>query len=430
MVLLILALTLKFSGLDAFLVTSGTSIRHTFSTTFTPTSFDLDHGHGRNINVTTRSYQTSFHNNAAIVHDSLRGKLGGPIRRGGNRDGTQPQLYQFSYDCDELSINTFGSNSTTGVILIHPIGVGISKWYYDRLLHSLSKQNETSQRLIFLAPDLLGSGSACAPYATANGIDLKVFPLLNITDWSNQITDLMAEYESSVDITNWVVVANGGCSPIALKVAQSSVTNTSLFKAPVTNVILSSPPRLSFFFEPTDPAKVHKSYRTLSGVLGKLFWWYALRRNGKFIQKFSERNLVGDAELLGDKWTPNCIAAARLHNGQSKYSTFAFLAGALQDGCEESLSSLRGSDIKVDFIRGRDVRQNRAKSWFWSRKKKSANSIEKNSRSDPEKEAVRQTIQHFIHKNGNRGQEVFVDGRISLAWEDADGYAKSIIELI
>jgi hypothetical protein len=226
------------------------------------------------------------------------------------------------------------------------------------------------------------------------------------------------------------VVANGGCSPIALKVAQTSITNTSLFNAPVTNVILSSPPRLPFFLESTDPFKVRKSYRILSGVVGKLFWWYALRRNGKFIQKFSERNLVGDAASLGEKWTPNCIAAARLHNGQSKYSTFAFLAGALQDGCKESLSSLRGSDVKVDFIRGRDVRQNRAKSWFWSRKKKSVKPIDKNSRGELQKEEVRQTLQHFIHDNGNRGKEVFVDGRISLAWEDADGYAKSIIELI
>jgi hypothetical protein len=61
----------------------------------------------------------------------------------------------------------------------------------------------------------------------------------------------------------WVIVANGGCSPIA-----------ATFNAPVTNVILSSPQRLPFFFEPTDPVKVRKSYQTLSGTIGKLFWWY------------------------------------------------------------------------------------------------------------------------------------------------------------
>ena len=33
-------------------------------------------------------------------------------------------------------------------------------------------------------------------------------------------------------------------------------------------------------------------------------------------------------------------------------------------------------------------------------------------------------------ENGNRGNELFVDGRISLAWEDADGYAKSLIDLL
>jgi hypothetical protein len=254
-----------------------------------------------------------------------------------------------------------------------------------------------------------------------------MFPLLNITDWSNQLMSLMADYESrhkaDESIQKWVIVANGGCSPIALKVAQSSVTNTATSNAPVTNVILSSPPRLPFFLEPTDPVKIHKSYQTLSGTIGKFFWWYALRNKGKFIQKFSERNLVGDAKSLGDHWTPNCIAAAKLNNGQSKYSTFAFLAGALQDGCVSSLKSLRGTNVKVDFIRGNDVRRNRARSWFWSRKKKTippAEGVEVETR----------TIQQFIKDNGNRGKEVFVDGRISLAWEDADGYAKRVLELI
>lgn len=43
---------------------------------------------------------------------------------------------------------------------------------------------------------------------------------------------------------------------------------------------------------------------------------------------------------------------------------------------------------------------------------------------------TRKTIQQFVKENGNRGKEVFVDGRISLAWEDADGYAKSLLKLL
>jgi hypothetical protein len=183
-VLLLILRTIKFSALDAFIFIP-TNLRHICPISLTSNAFEGDHR--CNINVITRPYVTSFHNNAGGEQNSLRVKFGKLIRRSENRDETQ--LHQFSYDCNELCINRLGSTSTTGVILIHPIGVGISKWYYDRLLHSLNKQNQTTQRLIFLAPDLLGSGSACLS-------ELNVFPLLNITDWSNQITDLMASYES------------------------------------------------------------------------------------------------------------------------------------------------------------------------------------------------------------------------------------------
>ena len=53
-----------------------------------------------------------------------------------------------------------------------------------------------------------------------------------------------------------------------------------------------------------------------------------------------------------------------MHGGRSRYSTFAFLAGTLQDGCLDSLNTLKGTDVKIDFIRGTDKRRNRAKSWF------------------------------------------------------------------
>ncbi|KAL7539985.1 hypothetical protein ACHAXR_010653 [Thalassiosira sp. AJA248-18] len=233
----------------------------------------------------------------------------------------------------------------------------------------------------------------------------------------------MAEYEIKSEgeghpIGSWSVVANGGCAPIALRVASDYIQKTAPFKASLTNVIISSPPRLPFFLNSsTDSTKVKKSYRTLSGITGKLFWWYSLKKDGKFIQKFSERNLVGDAANLGEEWTPNCLAAARLYNGRSRYSTFAFLAGTLQDGCLESLNALKGANVAIDFIRT-DKRRNRARSWFWTRKKKATD--------DDEEE----TIQHYVYNNGNRGSEIFIGGRISLAWEDSDGYAKGLMELL
>jgi len=364
------------------------------------------------------------------------------FRKNNNADLQRAKVHHYTYDYDEMSIGNTTKSVTTAVMLIHPIGVGIGKWYHDRLLSSLRERyGDIQHRLVFLSPDLLGSATASGPM-DERGDPILTVPLLNITDWTDQVTRLMAECEIESEgaghvVGSWTVIANGGCSPIALKVASDSVRKVAPFKAALTNVIVSSPPRLPFFLEGTDPARVQKSYRTLSGVTGRLFWWYALRRGGRFVQKFSERNLVGDASNLGEEWTPNCLEAAGLFGGMSRYSTFAFLAGALQDGCVESLNALKGSGITIDFIRGTDKRRNRAKSWFWTRKKRNSNAGGDSSRgsegiddANNDEASTEETISQYVSKNGNRGKELLIGGRISLAWEDSGGYAKSVLELL
>ena len=377
---------------------------------------------------------------------------------------------------------TEATTTTTGVILIHPIGVGIGKWFYNRLLNSLYNleeyKNTTSldtvasmagstskqHQLIVVAPDLLGSGTACNPVNKKLNEDVHQVPLLKVQDWAAQTSRLMANLEKEYpNIGNWCLVANGGCSPIALKVAAQSVraqqtilpnklpskevskpSNGSsfephLFQRPVTNVILSSVPRLPFFLPTTNNSKqgrreklekVQKSYKTLCGPAGRAFWWYALRKQGKFIQSFSERNLVANADNLGDDWTPNCVATARMYNGKSRYSTFSFLAGSLQlDGCRESLEILRRSGVTVDVIQGRDRRRNRAKSVFWQKLRRQSKNKKRQEEASPPS-PPEETLPQFLKRNGNRGEVLQVGGRISLAHEDAPGYAEALVNIL
>jgi hypothetical protein len=350
------------------------------------------------------------------------------LKRKLSRRKTSSKLYQIAYDYDELIIGNSTSNNVTAVMLVHPIGVGIGRWYHDRLLKSLADDfAKHSSRVVFLSPDLLGSYTACSPVEVNNGQVLQKFPLLNITDWSDQLQHLMSEYECKCEISNWSIVSNGGCAPIALKVAQSAVDKSAPFQKALTNVVISSPPRLPFFLEGTDTERVQKSYRKISGIVGNAFWWYALRKEGKFIQTFSERNLFGDPASLGKRWTPNCITAARHLGGKSRYSTFAFLAGALQDGCMDSLNSLKGSEVKIDFIRGTGRKERRRpRSFFWKRK------VSVKPSSELEKEAQKETtIEEYIERNGNRGRVAYIDAaRISLAWEDSASYARELMALL
>lgn len=382
------------------------------------------------------------------------------------RAKTTTLTFPYDYDIIELiegdacrrASSTSDSFNTTGVLLIHPIGVGIAKWFYQRLISSLSTElsnsphgghqpnsrgsNTPTKRLVVVAPDLLGSGSACNATVKNGGQECSdAFPLFNISDWTDQVMDLMAKVDANASIDRWCVVANGGCSPIALQAAarsvEASAASSTVGTPKVSNVILSSVPRLPFFLPTTtirnDPrTKVAKSYRTLCGIPGTLFWWYACRNRGSFIQRFSERNLVADPMSLGETWQSNCYETATGNGGRSRYSTFAFLAGTLQDGCTGSLDVLRDSTVRIDIIKGADVRRNTARSWFWQSEKKSKKATDNESGAASSTDTAKpyETMRDDFEKNGNGGDEIVIGGRVSLAHEDSEGYAKAIIKFI
>jgi hypothetical protein len=271
--------------------------------------------------------------------------------------------FQFNYQYNEVEL-VKGDNgaASTAILLVHPIGVGIGRWFYNRLLQSLYNkriQLKRSGRIVALAPDLLACGSASNPMVQQS---CQKLPLFTVSDWSSQVEQFMAMYQHEQCFNSstvlWCIVSNGGCVPIALDVMPPQPFN-------VTNIVLSAPPRLSGLLQDNPPMKkVQQSYRTLSGVIvGKLFWWFALRNNGKFVQNFSETNLAADPKNLGEEWTPTCVQMARTFP-KSRYSTFAFLAGALQTSCQPAFDALANNnteDIAINVILGGDKRKNPAK---------------------------------------------------------------------
>ena len=369
-----------------------------------------------------KTFTTTYNSRIKVERKSRRRELARKFLRrkevdtADDGDGDADNL-KFSYDVNEFVFDVDSGGPSRAYLLIHPIGVGIGRWYYDRLLSSLRERVAGTTASIFLAPDLLGSSTASAP-VDSRGDGPRTYPLLNITDWSDQVCRLMDDYGRGLGddddegrrIESWTLVTNGGCAPIALSAAARR-------PGLVSNVVISSPPRLPIFLQSSDPRAVRKAYSRLCGIVGRLFWWYSLKSEGRFIKSFSEKNLVGNPESLGPDWLPNCLESATLNGGQSRYSTFAFLAGCLQDGCVNSLNALKDSDVKIHFIRGSDKRRNRARSWFWRRNKKN---------DEAERE---QTIAEYLRDKGNGGREVSVGGRISLAWEDPDRYAASLLEL-
>ena len=283
-------------------------------------------------------------------------------RKGFFRQGMTVGDYSFNYQANKLVLGSSKGRdrkATTGIVLLHPIGVGIGRWYYNRLLDELSKQNKgySLNETFVLVPDLLASGSASEP--TMNGTSVQRLPLFRVSDWTQQIVQLMEQTEKDLSKeVEWCIVSNGGCVPIALDIARCYEESDSL--SGLKQLVLSATPRLSGLLRDSPPPqKVEKAYKTLTGIVGRLFWWYSLRRDGRFIQQFSERNLAADPANLGKDWTPQCLHTA-VSKPNSRYSTFAFLAGALQMDCKPSFEAVKNKTI-IDVIVGGDKRRNPAR---------------------------------------------------------------------
>ena len=338
-----------------------------------------------------------------------------PIIKGGFPWKTSPfGTYEFDYEYSELSL---AENPSTAVLLIHPIGVGIGRWYYNRLLQQLPKNQRSNH--VFLVPDLLGSSSACNPIIRGHDskkVSTTKLPLLTIDDWSSQLVHLMQEYqESHPHVTEWCVVANGGCATIRLDLSKQNI----LHQIPVTQLILLAPPRLSGLLrESPNPKKLSRTYyRTLLGLPGKLFWWYSLRNDGAFIQKFSEQNLAASPKTLGAYWRSQCVESAQCFQQRSKHSTFAFLAGALQRNCQPYFDALADSKARVDVILPETTLSNGAQSWVWQKRKTTVTTSDED-------------LVSYLQRQKLGGDSRKVGGRRCVAHEDAIGFSNALLELL
>lgn len=362
-----------------------------------------------------------------------------PIVKQGRRLSDHGRYY-FQYEYNEVS-NPVG---TIAVLLIPPIGVGIGRWYFDRLLTQLAqahlKQIDSYQ---FIALDLLASGSASNPIITRDDktnqtISTVHLPLFTLDDWSNQLVHFMSQYQQShKNIQEWCIVANGGCAPLALEVvSQCNRSNLNPHNVTIRHVVLSAPPSIQSILVRQSP-DMEKLERTYYNILlrwpGKLFWWYALRNRGIFLRRFAERNLFSDPANLGWEWCPNCLQTALLHEQRTKHSTFAFLAGALQRNCQDVFQDLKlqhtsthnqdSAKLQISLILPRDTKENRAKSWLWQKQRHKATQSAR-------AQSLPQSWVEYLSENHLGGNNRVVDGRRCIAYEDPRGFAEALVSLL
>ena len=211
------------------------------------------------------------------------------------------QYYQWQkYKCAYTSYN-LDSNNNLALVLIHPIGVGLSGIFWRRFL---AAQAESSVKIPIYNPDLLGCGDS-------DLVRLAYDP----KDWANQLNYFINEVVKKPVI----LVAQGASFPIAIYMSSGDLKSDKI-KA----LILSGPPAWNIMINGGN-LRVSEIVWNLffDNILGTLFYQYARRRD--FIKSFSIKQLFAKTEDVDDEWLDMLTEAAV--EPKNRYAVFSFLAG-------------------------------------------------------------------------------------------------------
>ena len=202
--------------------------------------------------------------------------------------------------------------STPPLLLIHPVGVGLSSRFWERFIR---RWHEDDPEGVLLAPDLIGCGEA----------DCSSNPLTP-DNWAQPLVEMLRERNDG----RAVLVAQGTTLPIALAMLE---------RAPelVCGLVAISPPGWRLLHETFPIERSKQLWRWLfRGPVGNLFYRYARRRD--FLKSFSQKNLFAQAEAVDEEWLQALDEGSR--NMNSRWAVYSFLAGFWRRDWEPQLTSL------------------------------------------------------------------------------------------
>lgn len=229
----------------------------------------------------------------------------------------------YSWQDFRCAYNVVGDPSTSAspLVLIHPIGVGLSRTFWQRFSEKLSLQSD----LTIYNPDLLGCGECDLP-------SVAYYPI----DWAKQLQHFI----KTVVKQPVVLVVQGASFPIAIKLTQL------LEPHEIKGLILSAPPAWRTMRDTAKPRQQKLLWNLLFNSpvgLGNLFYRYARRR--QFLESFSIRQLFANAEQVDPQWLDELIKGAK--DLQSRYAVFSFLAGFWREDYASDIANITQPTLVV-----------------------------------------------------------------------------------
>lgn len=204
------------------------------------------------------------------------------------------------YKCAYTAYNT-NSSQETALVLIHPIGVGLSGIFWQRFLKAFVA---SSQNIPIYNPDLLGCGESDLPRLA---YDPK--------DWASQLNYFI----ENIIKKPVILVVQGASFPIAVYMCTGEL-KSDLIKG----LILSGPPAWNIMTNGGN-LRISEIIWNLffDSFIGSLFYQYARRR--EFIKSFSVKQLFAEEKDVDNEWLDMLEKSAI--NPDNRYAVFSFLAG-------------------------------------------------------------------------------------------------------
>jgi len=204
------------------------------------------------------------------------------------------------------------SGSRPPLLLIHPIGVGLSSRFWDRFIRRWQNDDPEAE---LLAPDLIGCGEAACSRDP-----------LTPHDWAKPLAALLQKRNGGPA----VIVTQGTSLPIALALLE-------LAPDLVCGLVAVSPPGWRVLQEEVPIERSRRLWRWLfRSPIGDLFYRYARRRS--FLQSFSRKNLFAEAEAVDEQWLQTLREGSR--SMDTRWAVYSFLAGFWRRDWEPRLTGL------------------------------------------------------------------------------------------
>ena len=286
--------------------------------------------------------------------------------------------YRCAYDVYHRTTAT--DDNSIPLVLIHPIGVGLSRVFWQRFCESWCKTGNSNP---IYNPDLLGCGDCEMPAVAC-------YP----DDWAAQLQFFL----ETVVKKPAIVLVQGALLSVALalaKIDQESGSNL------IQGLVLAGPPAWAVMNKHSTERQQRIVWNLLDSPLGNAFYRYA--RRAAFLRSFSIKQLFGDAAKVDSEWLDALQAGAA--NPDSRHAVFSFLAGFWR---QDYSNTIQKCDRPTLIIMGEQ-----------------ASSISQAGKEEKPEERLAQYLTHFPNAEG-----LLMPGRNVLPYESTAEFVSAVTEFV